>query len=64
MKRFQKFKKIEEFKGEPTKTFGKILKKMGKGKNKLTEKQIDSFGYSWTAKQLSLFDEMMGKRFD
>ena len=64
MKRFQKFKKIEEFKGEPTKTFGKILKKMGKGKNKLTEKQIDSFGFSWTAKQLSLFDEMMGKRFD
>ena len=62
MKRISEFKTIEDFQGEPKKTFGKILKKMGKGKNKLTEEQIDSFGYSWTAKQLVMFDDMMDKK--
>lgn len=44
------------------KEFASILKKMDRGKNKLTEKQIDNFGYTWTAKQLDLFEEMMAKR--
>ena len=42
--------------------FGRILKKFNKGNAGLSEDQIDDFGYSWTAHQLSFIDKQHGKK--